>query len=168
VYGPLVYGWCRQRRLQPADVEDVVQEVFRVVLLRIPDFRKGPTGGTFRGWLWTITRNKIADYWRRYAAQPQPAGGSEARVRLEDLPEDKPEDAETSARELAGIYRRALALVRTEFEEKTWQAFWLVVCENRRPADVAANLELSLNAVYLAKSRVLRAVREALGEVAED
>src|SRR5262249_4453540 len=58
LYGPLVYGWCRGRGLQPADAEDVLQEVFLTVASRIGDFRGQGEHGTFRGWLWVITRNK--------------------------------------------------------------------------------------------------------------
>jgi RNA polymerase sigma-70 factor (ECF subfamily) len=168
VYGPLIYNWCRQRGLQAVDAEDVVQDVFRVVLTRIVQFRKESPQDTFRGWLWTITRNKLGDHWRRCTAHPQAAGGSEFREQLEQVP-----DAESAAggeppAETAGVYRRALALIQSEFEEKTWQAFWRVVCENRRPADVAQELQLSLNAVYLAKSRILRALRETLGDATEE
>jgi RNA polymerase sigma-70 factor (ECF subfamily) len=164
LYGPVVYGWCKRQGLQATDAEDVSQEVFRTVLARIADFRRGRPGDTFRGWLWTITRNKLGDHLRRRAAQPQAAGGSEAHDRLQQLPTD--EASTTVGPEPAGdLYRRALELIRSEFEETTWQAFWRVVGEGRRPADVAAELGLSLNAVYLAKSRALRRLREALGDV---
>ncbi|MBI1915449.1 MAG: sigma-70 family RNA polymerase sigma factor [Planctomycetes bacterium] len=169
VYGPLIYTWCRQRGLQAVDAEDVVQEVFRVVLTRIAAFRKESAADTFRGWLWTITRNKLGDYWRRCTAQPQAAGGSAFREQVEQVPDtESAEPGESAAAETAGVYRRALALIQSEFEEKTWQAFWRVVCENQRPAEVAKELQLSLNAVYLAKSRVLRALRETLGDAAEE
>ena len=63
-----------------------------------------------------------------------------------------------------GLYRRAVEQVRAEFETRTWDAFWQVVVDDRAPAVVAAALGLSVNAVYLARSRVLRRLREALGE----
>jgi RNA polymerase sigma-70 factor (ECF subfamily) len=165
LYGPVIYAWCKRRGLQPDDAEDVTQEVFRVVLLRITDFRREQPGSTFRGWLWTITRNKLGDYLRRCQKHPQPAGGSEARDRLEQFPAEprpKDEDPETGAERL--LYQRALDLIRSEFEPTSWDAFWRVVVGGQRPADVAPALGLSLNAVYLAKSRVLRRLREELGE----
>lgn len=166
LYGPLVLGWCVRRGLQPADAEDVTQEVFRAVVSRIADFRRSADRGSFRGWLMMITRNKLGDHWRFRESQPQAVGGSEVRGRFEQLPsEDLLED---SSPETASLYRRATDLIRSEFEETTWRAFWLVVCENRRAADVASELNLSLNAVYLAKSRVLRRLRETLGDLPEE
>jgi RNA polymerase sigma-70 factor (ECF subfamily) len=168
LYGPVVYDWCQRQGLQASDADDVVQEVFRTVLARIADFHRDRAGDTFRGWLWTITRNKLGDHLRRRAAQPLAAGGSEARERLEQLPANELTDASAAGSPGAQeLYRRALDLIRGEFEEQTWQAFWRVVGEGRRPADVAAEMGLSLNAVYLAKSRVLRALRETLGDEPE-
>ena len=66
--------------------------------------------------------------------------------------------------ESAGILRRAVELVRAEFEAQTWQAFWRVVVDGRRPGDVAEELGITTNAVYLARSRVLRRLRETLAD----
>lgn len=161
LYAPLVHRWCRQRGLQPADAEDVVQEVFRVVLDRVAGFRHDQPGSTFRGWLWAITRNKLGDHFRRCAAGPEAAGGSDAQQQLAQLPAEAPDEGSA---EMSGLYRRALEQIRSEFEERSWQAFWRVVVEDRRPADVAQVLGMSANAVYLAKSRILRRLREELGE----
>jgi RNA polymerase sigma-70 factor (ECF subfamily) len=169
LYGPVVFGWCKSNGLQASDAEDVVQEVFRTVLTRISEFRRGRPGDTFRGWLWTITRFKIGDHLRRRAAQPHAAGGSEARDRLEQVPASSiSESSEADRATTRALYQRALDLIRGEFEEVSWQAFWGVVGEGHRPADVAADLGISLNAVYLAKSRILRRLREALGDVPEE
>ena len=169
LYGPVIYGWCKRQGLQPSDAEDVVQEVFRTVLARIGDFRRERPADTFRGWLWTITRNKLGDYIRRCATQPLPVGGSEARERLEQVPVPlAAESVGDGLHALGGVCHRALELIRDEYEVPTWQAFWQVVGEGRKPAEVAVDLGLSLNAVYLAKSRVLRRLREVLGDVPEE
>jgi RNA polymerase sigma-70 factor (ECF subfamily) len=147
----------------------VVQEVFGVVMARIDEFRHRGPGVTFRGWLWTITRNKLGDHIRRCATQPRPPGGSEARERLEQMPiPGAVGEADAEAAGLSSLCHRAVQIIREEFEVATWQAFWQVVGEGRTPADVAAALGLSLNAVYLAKSRVLRRLREVLGDLPED
>src|SRR6185369_5473698 len=144
LYGPLVVAWCWHQGLQAADADDVVQEVFQVVLRRIGDFRKEQPKDTFRGWLWTITRNKIGDLWRKKAAQPQAVGGSEVRERFEQMPATEHEWNSNASSELTvGLHRRALDLVRGQFEEKTWRAFWMVVCENRPAGDVAEELKIS-------------------------
>jgi RNA polymerase sigma-70 factor (ECF subfamily) len=159
LYGPLVYGWCRRRGLQAEDAADVAQEVFRAVAQHIDRF----DGGSFRGWLWTITRNRIFDHFRRVQRRPSVAGGSNAQEQLQQIPEAL-EESEAEANAVGGLVRRALELIRPDFRETTWQAFWRVMMEDQAPADVARSLGISVNAVYIAKARVLRRLRDELGE----
>jgi RNA polymerase sigma-70 factor (ECF subfamily) len=163
LYGPLVYAWCRSRGLQAADAEDVLQEVFLTVASRIADFRRDREGDTFRGWLAGITRNKIGDWLRRRQKGETATGGSDAQRLLLEAPATQP-TIWPEPGEPGDLYRRALDVIRTEFTDRTWQAFWKVVIEGRVPADVAADLAMSRNAVYLARSHVLRRLREVLGE----
>jgi RNA polymerase sigma-70 factor, ECF subfamily len=166
LYGPLVYGWCRRRGLQASDAEDVVQEVFLTVARRIGDFRHDQPGATFRGWLWTITRFKLGDWIRRQDTRDPAAGGTDAHLRLQEIPDaDSGSSVEVApGGSTAGLYRRALDLIHAEFGDRTWQAFWRVAVEGQTPADVAADLGLTRNAVYLARSRILRRLREVLGD----
>jgi RNA polymerase sigma-70 factor (ECF subfamily) len=164
LYGPLVYGWCRKRGLPAVDAEDLLQEVFLVVAARVADFRREKPGDTFRGWLWGITRHKVGDWLRRRKREAQAAGGSDAARRLAELPEpDVPEEEPDGGRS-AGLCLRALELIRPEFKEQTWQAFWQVTTGGRDPAAVAAELGMSRNAVYIAKARILARLHEVLGE----
>ena len=164
-YGPLVYRWCVRAGLQAADAEDVVQEVFRTVALKIDGFRRERVGDTFRGWLWTITRNKLGDHLRRRRAEPQAVGGSSALDRLREIPAQEFEEATTTGSDDVGrLYRRVLDLIQSEFEQRTWQAFLRVAVDGQRPADVAAELGMTANAVYIAKARILRRVREELAD----
>jgi RNA polymerase sigma-70 factor (ECF subfamily) len=154
---------------QPQDVEDVIQEVFLAVTGKLAGFTKGPAG-SFRSWLYTITRHKAQDYYRRRRARPAATGGSAAQDRLEKLPEAASESsvAEHPVSERAILVRRALELVRPEFQPRTWQAAWQVVVEGQRPAEVAAALGMSAGAVYTAKSRVLGRLRELLSNLLAD
>ena len=167
LYGPLIYRWCRRGRLQPEDAADVTQEVFRTVAVRIGDFRRERPGDSFRGWLWTITRYKIGDHLRRLHRQPNAAGGSDAQEGLLHLPEQLPDD-EDAAADFSGLVRRAMDLVRVEFGDRTWQAFWRTTVEGHAPKDVAAELGVTPDAVRMAKSRVLRRLREELPDLTED
>jgi RNA polymerase sigma-70 factor (ECF subfamily) len=164
VYGPLVYGWARRAGLRGEDAADIAQEVFRVVAARPQRLQYGRPGDTFRGWLWTITRNKVRDFWRGQATHPPAIGGSDAREILLLVPE---EGGSSSLVPPDASLRRAVEIIRGEFEERSWQAFWRVTVEGRPPADVAAELGVSANAVYLARSRILRRFREVLsgGEI---
>lgn len=163
LYGPLVYAWCRQQGLRPPDAADVVQEVYRSVTGAVADFQPTPDG-SFRGWLWTITRNKLRDHFRRLPAQPPAAGGSDAQQRLLALPEgDAPEPNEAS--NTTRLVRQALERIRPEVAERTWQAFWRAAVDGQSPAAVAAELGLSEASVRQAKSRVLRRLRQELGDL---
>jgi RNA polymerase sigma-70 factor (ECF subfamily) len=166
LYGPLVYGWCRRQGLQNPDCEDVVQEVFLTILARVGEFRQQSGGGTFRGWLWAITRNKLGDWLRKHKAQARPLGPHAGPPPAPDVP--APETAECidppPATEAGRLYRRALDLIRPEFADHTWQAFWRVTVDGQTAADVAADLHMTRNAVYIAKSRVLSRLREVLGD----
>lgn len=168
LYGPLVYHWCRRAGLQPADSRDVGQEVFRAVMRGIAQFRRDREGDTFRGWLRAITRHKISDSLRE---RPRALTGTGA-PELHGVPATSgPGAADLGAGEDAAdariVCRRALALIRDAVEERTWQAFWRVTVEARPPADVAGELGISPNAVYLAKSHVLRRLREEFAELIE-
>jgi RNA polymerase sigma-70 factor, ECF subfamily len=162
LYSPLVDGWCRQAGLQDADAADVRQEVFLAVAGGINEFRHDAAGGTFRGWLRGITQHKIGDHWRRTRAGQAGAGGSDAYQQFLQLPAEGPDDSQNPSppEEINILYRRALELMATDFEEHTWKAFWRVVVEGQRPAAVAADLNVTANAVYLAKARVLARLRE--------
>jgi RNA polymerase sigma-70 factor (ECF subfamily) len=165
LYGPVVYRWCRRSNLQPEDAADVVQEVFRAVAEHIDDFRREQSGGSFTAWLGTITRNKVRDHYRRRRGRPSAAGGTTAQRRLAEIrePEEPSEETFQSDRHtLAWLSRRGLDLVRAEFENRTWDAFWRTAVEGQAPADVADSLGMTVQAVYKAKSRVLRRLRQEL------
>ena len=137
LYTPLIAYWCRRQGVSREDADDVTQEVLRAVASGIGDFRQGPQGSSFRGWLRSVTHHKAID-WRRYQSR-QPAGavgGTEAGLMLQGLPEGG-DGGEDDPEQLSGLFRRALDLVRGEFEAKTWRAFWSVVVEGRETADVA-------------------------------
>jgi RNA polymerase sigma-70 factor (ECF subfamily) len=166
LYGPLVYRWCRRHRLAPEDAADIVQEVFAAVAQHIDRFEFRPEQGGFRAWLGTITRNEICDFYRREQGRAKGHGGTDAQEQLAQVPEhDDPSDFTDHADDSQLISSRALELVRAEFENRTWEAFHRAVIDGQQPAHIAEDLGISVNAVYKAKSRVLRRLRQELGEL---
>jgi RNA polymerase sigma-70 factor (ECF subfamily) len=163
LYGPLLHHWCRRWRLQEQDLADVFQEVFQTLVSRLAEFRRDRKGDTFRGWLYTVTRNKVNDHFRRRRRE----AGSESL--LEDLPApeagENGEPADPGA--LRALFLRGLELIRGEFEERTWQAFWRTTVDGRPAKDVGAELAMSPGEVRVAKSRVLQRLREELGDLME-
>ncbi len=166
LYGPLVFHWCRRWDLQDQDIADVFQEVFHAVAAHIASFRKERPADTFRGWLRTITQNKVRDHFRRLGREPGGAGGTDAQVRLAQLPAPLgEEDSAADQRADRTLFGLGLGAIRGEFEEGTWRAFWGTVVEGRAPKDVAADLSMSPGAVRVAKCRVLQRLRKVLGDL---
>jgi RNA polymerase sigma-70 factor (ECF subfamily) len=165
LYAPLIWHWCRKMALPQQDVADVFQEVFKAVALHIATFRKDRPKDTFRGWLRTITKNKVHDHFRARERQPSAAGGTEAKVWLSQIPDIEEDEAAESAVE-SHLFQRALALIQSEFAESTWRAFWGVVVDGRSPQEVGAGLGMTAGAVRVAKCRVLHRLRQELGDVA--
>jgi RNA polymerase sigma-70 factor (ECF subfamily) len=164
LFAPVVYGWARRGGLQDSDAADVVQDVFAAVHAGIDRFEKNDTAGTFRGWLYGIARNKVMDHYRQASRRPDVEGGSTAYRRIQAIPvKVLPETIDPNDTE-SDIYlaQRGLAMIRVEFEPRTWQAFHSLAVEGRKAADVGAELGLSIGAVYVAKSRVLKRLREEL------
>jgi RNA polymerase sigma-70 factor (ECF subfamily) len=143
------------------------QEVFAGAAQGIGNFHRDHVGDSFRGWLRAITSHKALAYWRNRGKQPEPFGGSEALQRLAEIEaSDAGEDSE-EATHLSQLFHQALGMIRDEFEQRTWQAFWCVAVDNLTAADAAAELGMTTTAVRMAKSRVLRRLREELGELVQ-
>jgi len=165
LYRPLVLFWCRQAHCPAAEVEDIAQEVFAAVAAGLGGFHHDRAGDTFRGWLRGITRKQVLLYFRRNQGRPQAEGGSDALGRLQDAADPLAGFVEDEAQEISQLYRHAVEQVRGEFEERTWEMFWRTVIEGRSPAALAEELGVTPAAVRQAKSRVLRRLKEEMGEL---
>jgi RNA polymerase sigma-70 factor (ECF subfamily) len=166
LYGPLVDSWCRRAGLSESARADVGQEVFLAVHRGIARFDSTQPHATFRGWLWTITRNAVLKWLERQG--PQPRGGSTALARLADIPEpwedSACEESPSTPDESASLLRRALDQIRPTVEPQTWNAFWNTAVLGRSAPEVAEELSLTPAAVRQAKSRILRRLRRQLGD----
>lgn len=161
LYGPIVHGWCRRSGLQESDAADVVQEVFRAVFQNLGEFVR--QGGVFHAWLWTITANQVRLHFRRAKDQPTVALGSRQDQELPDSDPPPSDDAEPDAETTRQrIVRRALELVRGDFNEQTWQIFVRTTLQGESCQEVAAALRINANAVHQARYRVLSRLRQEL------
>jgi RNA polymerase sigma-70 factor (ECF subfamily) len=163
LYRPLVLFWCTRGGVPVGDTEDVAQEVFACVARDLGGFHRDRPGDTFRGWLCVLTRNQVLLYVRKNRGRPVGEGGSDAWQRLQEVPGPEPGEEE----QMQQVYGRALEQVRCEFEEPTWRAFWLTAIEGRSPAALVTELGMSAVAIRQAKSRVLRRIKQELGDVLE-
>jgi RNA polymerase sigma-70 factor (ECF subfamily) len=156
LYTPLLYYWTRRLGLQPQDAADLVQEVFTLLVRKLPGFTYDQHK-SFRSWLRTVTLNKWRDICRQRTETPLADDAVLAELTNHDAG-DLLEEAEY--RQL--LIRRALQIMQAEFQPTTWRACWEYVVADRPAAEVAAELNISVGAVYIAKSRVLSRLRQEL------
>jgi RNA polymerase sigma-70 factor (ECF subfamily) len=161
LYTPLFFFWARRLGLQEQDAADLVQDVFTVLIKTMPAFSYDQSK-SFRSWLRTIFHNK----WRernRHTSRPAVAGGSA----VDEIPCADEVLALSEIEFQQQLTVRALELMQAEFQPTTWRACWEHVVCGREPAEVAKELGITVNAVYLAKSRVLRRLRQELAGMLE-
>lgn len=160
LYTPLIRHWL-EWHLASQDVDDLVQEVLAVLVRKLPAFQRQQRTGSFRRWLRNITTNCLHDFWRAQRARPRLGRGADLGRVLEQL-EDPHSDLSRrwDRQHDEHVARRLLKLVRPRLKLRTWQAFERVVLEGAPSEQVARELGISINAVYIAKSRVFRLLRE--------
>jgi len=169
LYAPLIYGYARKRGLQDADAADLTQVCLRQVAAHVGSLEYDPSRGTFRGWLFTIVRNRLHDFRNRPRQLHQGSGDSRMQQFLETQPAPQPDETGEWDREYRrGLLAWAAEQVRPEVQEATWQAFWQTAVECKPGKEVASSLGLTVAAVYLAKSRVMARLRALIREVQEE
>jgi RNA polymerase sigma-70 factor, ECF subfamily len=157
LYSPLVYHWCLRMGLTADLAEDIGQEVFLAVSRKLGDYQHQ----SFRGWLRTITHSKIHDHWRKCGRLPVAVGGSENQAALGEVAaESVTESGELEERTIMGL--SLLESIRGAFSEQDVRAFQGLIVDEKSPAEVADELGLTRNQVYLAKSRILHWLRETV------
>jgi RNA polymerase sigma factor (sigma-70 family) len=163
LYAPLVYRYGRRRGLQDADAADQTQEVMSEVARAIRAFDYQPERGRFRDWLLTIARRRLTRFQAWRARHPVASSGSE----LPELTGDDEPDPDWNEAFNARVLRVALRRIRPHFEASSWRAFERVWLEHHGAAEVADALSMSIEAVYMAKSRILRRLEEEVENIAE-
>lgn len=159
LYRPLIRRWLLRDPSLHDEAEDLVQEVLAVLVRELPHFRREQVG-SFRSWLRTITWNRLQAFWQSRRRRPQPLG-SDSEVSLLAQLADPHSDlsGQWDAEHDRHVVRRLMDLVEPLFEPTTLLAFRRTVFDGAKAADVAAELGISVNAVLLAKSRVLKQLR---------
>jgi RNA polymerase sigma-70 factor (ECF subfamily) len=164
----LVLFWCRQGGLHGPDTEDVCQEFFAAAASGLEQFHRDQPGDTFRGWLRGITRNQLLMFYRRHRNQPRGEGGSSSWEQLQGVADPLAGPDEQEQSEVGQVYQRALEQLRGDFEERTWQAFCRTVLDGRSPSSLTAELGMTAVAIRQAKARVLRRLKEEVGDLLDE
>lgn len=166
-YRDVIFGWCLRRGLPADDAEDLTQDALLKLFQRLPRYCHDPARGQFRGWLKTVVGNILTDYWRRqHARSERPAvGGTTFLDRAAGVADDAAVAELSTAIEgrARGGAAALVERVRAKLKESTWQAFYQTVVERRPAAEVAAELNLSVAAVYKSTYRVKQMLTEEYG-----
>ncbi len=159
LYTPLIRDWLRRNGLQPADADDLAQEVLVVLVRELPHFQHRRRG-SFRAWLREITVHRVRDFCRARRTRAAATGDIRIMRMLEQLDDPHSELCRLWDQEHDQyLVERALKLIEPEFAPATWQAFRRLTRDGAEAADVAAELGVSTNAVFIAKSRVIKRLR---------
>jgi RNA polymerase sigma-70 factor (ECF subfamily) len=156
IYQPLIKKWLARFGAPANDVDDLSQNILTVVVRKLPDFEHAGREGAFRSWVRNITRNSLLEFWRAKKIQPVATGRTSFQESLNQLESETSELSQQWNREydqqvLASLLRQ----IESEFRPSTWRAFTRVALDGAKPADVATELEVSVNSVFIAKSRVM-------------
>ena len=169
LYAPLVFGFARRHGLQDADAADLTQDVLQAVSGGIRRLDYDPRRGTFRGWLFTVVRNKLRNFLAASQRPDRGTGDTDAQHRLQELPAREDDqtawwDQEYDRR----IFAWAAEQARGAFKDSTWQAFWQTAVEGKTGPEVAKILGMTVAAVYLAKGRVMERLKQIVREALDD
>jgi RNA polymerase sigma factor (sigma-70 family) len=168
VYAPLVYDMARRRGLQDADAADLTQDVLRSVAGAIGRLDYDPRRGTFRSWLFTVTRNALNTFFDAQRRLPRGSGDSAVQDWLANQADPADESAVWDREYERRLLDVAAEQVRLEFENPTWQAFWRTAVEGQTAREAAEGLGMSVGAVYIARSRVLSRIKEKVAQLRDE
>lgn len=161
LYTPLLRRWLARYQVQDTDAEDLVQEVLMVVVRELPEFEHNQRTGAFRSWLRGILVHRLRNFWRTRQYRPLAIGDTEIKPLLDELADKSSELSRLWDRQHdEHVVERLLAWVRASFEPVTWKAFCRQMMDGAPAAEVAAELDISVDSAYAAKSRVLRLLRQ--------
>lgn len=160
LYSPLIRIWLGSQNVREQERDDVAQEVMSVVLKRLPEFQRQRTG-SFRNWLKTITLFCWQNYRRKNLKRFAAPGGTEFGDVVQQLEDPASEMSRTWDRQHDQyVLQQLLERIRPSVRESTWAAFAAVTMDGKTPEEAASELDMTTNAVYVAKSRVLAQLRQ--------
>jgi RNA polymerase sigma factor (sigma-70 family) len=167
LYAPLVYAYARKQGLQDADAADLSQVVLNAVAGAVGRLEYDPLRGSFRNWLFTVVRSKLAN-WRRDQGRFSHGSGDSAVQRLrEQCPVPQEADSEWEGEWEDRLFSWACEQVRRDVAGATWEAFWRTAIDGQSGKQVASDLGMSVAAVYLARRRVLARLKELVQSAQE-
>jgi len=168
LYAPLIYGFVRRHGLQDADAADLTQEVLRTIAATARHWEYDPSRGSFRGWLFTVVRNKLRNLLSSRKRHTQGTGDTDMMRFLQEQPAPVEASALWDQEYERRLFAWAAEELRPSFHETTWHAFWQTAVDGKSGKEVADHLGISIAAVYLAKGRVMAKLKERIRLLTEE
>lgn len=168
VYGPVIFRSARRLGLQSADADDCVQEVLSAVARSVEAWLERDDRGAFRAWLFRITRNTAVNFLTRRKHQAWAAGGDHAAHQLQELQVRSQASSRFDLEYRRSLFLRSSAIVQQQVSESTWQAFHRSSVLQEPIEQVAADLQLSVGSVYIARSRVMKRLQNVVRSLQEN
>ena len=165
IYAPLIHAYSLRRGLQDADAADVSQQVLQSIARAIPGFVYDSAKGSFRGWLFQITRNHLLKNLEKKRRSPKATGDTSFQDVLHQQQDETDDERIWDLEHQRQLFHWAAERVRGDFKDSTWNAFWAFAVEGKPAADVAKMLGVTLGAVYIAKSRVTARLRQLIESI---
>ncbi|WP_157665213.1 RNA polymerase sigma factor [Mariniblastus fucicola] len=160
IYQPLIEKWLVRFGAPSSDLNDLSQNVLAVVVRKLPEFRHAGREGAFRSWVRNITRNCLLEFWRAKKIQPIATGKTSFQETLNQLKSENSELSQQWNREYdQQVLATLLRQIENDFRPGTWDAFKRVAVDGAKPADVAKELNVTVNSIFIAKSRVMARLR---------
>lgn len=166
LYAPVILAFAKARGLQHEDAADVTQEALVSVARAIRNFEYDRSRGTFRSWLYTIARRRIADLLRRVERHKADAGLDDIGVEVEAATED--EEARWDAEFRRHVLHEASQRAREEFSDRVWRAFSATALEECSVEDASRELDMRPGAIYVARHRVMKRLQVIVQELTEE
>lgn len=163
IYEPLLFRFAKRRGMQEADAHEIAQNVFLAVAKSVDGWQPDEQRGRFRAWLFRIARNQLINYVAKHARHRGSGNTTQIKL-LEQLPASSAEIDEITRDYRREMFRLAAAQVRSSFQPSTWDAFWKTAVLGHSPQVAAAELNLTLTAVYIARSRIIAKIRATIEE----
>lgn len=167
LYGPVIFYQCKTKGLNEVDAGDVTQEIFISIHKGLSGFKKSQPGDNFLGWVRTIVARRIVDFFRRQGKIESAVGGTAGQLQVDQLaqPLELTENDISEDKFKQQLVARALKLMESDFETKTWKAFYLTMVEGRTTREACEELGMNPGSVRQARSRVRKRLLEELGDV---
>ena len=167
IYTPLLFRYCLKRDINKDDAADIIQDVMRSVCLAMHGFEYDPAKGKFKAWLFTALRHAVGRHFRDASKRPVTAKNSGFLRMIEETPD------ENQVRDWDREYQRellswAIGKVKPEFADRIWTAFEETAINGKKPKEIGPEIGMSVNSVMVAKSRVLKRLREKVRSIDEE